>query len=80
MAKTTARTLTPVHPPARSIQFKSTEKLGFLVIHDGMPANYIEEKRFAKTPIITYQVEAARSVDQAGGLAEGIEVLRHFAL
>lgn len=41
---------------------------------------YIEEKRFAKTPIITYQVEAARSVDQAGGLAEGMEVLRHFAL
>jgi hypothetical protein len=31
--------------------------------------------------ITTYQAEAARSVDQAGGLAaERMEILRHFAL
>jgi hypothetical protein len=42
---------------------------------------HIEGKRFAKTtPIVAYQAEAARSVDQAGVLAERMEVLHHFAL
>ena len=75
MATTTARTSTPVHPPARSIHSQKHKILGLLIINftEGIEA-------VRKGDAITYQVEAACSVDQAGGLAERMEVLGHFAL